>query len=174
MTSTDRRGGSLLDEVDNQSNRTGTSTRAPAASFDKKMLGVAALVTVCVGVLAYVVYSTYAGYVNDPKRQAFFSVVSDSETGEVNDHFPLPTDGQGYPAVNPKTGKRTFYPSESCYWTKDGKAKLQPTYVILNSWLKKPGPTRCPDCGRTVTKSNRMPPDALMQQAWDAQASTKK
>lgn len=137
------------------------------------MVFTALLALFSIGVLGYVIVSTYRSYANDPKRQAIYSVVADSETGEVDEKFPLPSDGKGYPAVNPKTGKRTLYPVEECYWTKDGKAKLKPTYVILNSWFGKKTPTICPDCGRTVTKSNRMPPDALMQAAWDAEQRAK-
>lgn len=96
----------------------------------------------------------------------------DAESGEVFLQFPL--EGTGFPQANPKTGKATLYPAEACYWTKDGRAKLEPTYVVLRTWFGDRNPTKCPDCGRVVTKSNRMPPDALMQQAWDAAQSAKK
>ncbi|MBX3389507.1 MAG: hypothetical protein KF691_08640 [Phycisphaeraceae bacterium] len=173
MTSTERRGGSLMADLESES-RDSARKGPQGRTVGTRMLVSVALAVLSLFVLGYVVYSTFRGYANDPRRQAFFTVVADSETGEVDVHFPLPDDGRGYPAVNPKTGKRTLYPAESCYWTKDGKAKLDPTYVILNGWFEKPGPTKCPDCGRTVTKSNRMPPDALMQKAWDAAESAKK
>lgn len=99
--------------------------------------------------------------------------VVDRETGEQILDFRAPV-GVTFPFVNPKTGKATLFPAEACYWTKDGKAKFPPNYVILNERMGKPGPTRCPECGKTVKLYNPMPPDALMQQAWDAQASTKK
>ncbi len=91
----------------------------------------------------------------------------DSESGEVIDQFSIPR-GETFPYANPKTGKRTLYPVETCFWTKDGKAKFPPTYVILNERLGKPGPTTCPDCGRRVTVYNPTPPNDLMQAAWDA------
>lgn len=99
--------------------------------------------------------------------------VVDSVTGEPIENFRAPR-GATFPFVNPKTGASTLYPAEACYWTKDGKAKFPPTYVILNDRLGKPGPTKCPDCGRTVRLFNPMPPDSLMQQAWDAFQSTQK
>jgi hypothetical protein len=91
----------------------------------------------------------------------------DSESGEVIDQFSIPR-GETFPYANPKTGKRTLFPVETCFWTKDGKAKFPPTYVILNERLGKPGPTTCPDCGRRVTVYNPTPPSSLMQAAWDA------
>lgn len=91
----------------------------------------------------------------------------DSETNETFLEFRA-AKGETFPFVNPKTGKRTLYPAESCYWTRDGKAKFPPTLVILNERLGKPGQTICPDCGRKVKLYNPMPPDNLMQAAWEA------
>lgn len=65
--------------------------------------------------------------------------------------------GDALPVAAPSGGK-TGYPSEQCYWTKDGKTKKEPTYVILNEQLGKDGPTFCPDCGRLVVGHNP-PPD---------------
>lgn len=90
--------------------------------------------------------------------------VVDSETGEVILSFRIP-EKSAYPWKNPKTGRKTLYLPESCYWTKDGKAKLEPTYVILNLVLDKPGKTLCPDCGREVVVHNPMPPANLLQEA---------
>jgi len=47
-----------------------------------------------------------------------------------------------------------WYKAELCYWTKDGKPKDDPTYVILNKNRGKPEPTFCPDCGRLVREHN--------------------
>jgi hypothetical protein len=58
--------------------------------------------------------------------------------------------------VDAPSGK-TGYPAELCYWNKDGSTKSDPTYVILNIYLGKPGPTFCPDCGRLVIGHNPMP-----------------
>ena len=50
----------------------------------------------------------------------------------------------------------------------------EPTYVLLNTWTGKPGPTICPDCGREVTRFNPMPPDQLLIKAYDEQEAKKK
>lgn len=54
------------------------------------------------------------------------------------------------------TGKPMF-PAEVCYWTKDGKPKTDPTFVLLNEYINKPGPTFCPDCDRLVRGLNPAP-----------------
>lgn len=99
--------------------------------------------------------------------------VVDIETGKAIPDYRADK-GATFPFKNPETGKNTLYPAEACYWTKDGKAKFPPNYVVLNERLGKPGPTHCPECGRVVKLYNPMPPDALMQQAWDAAESAKK
>lgn len=176
MTSSSRVSGSLLNETEGvqASSQRKEGGRPPVDLDRRKLFTAIGIAIVAFAVLGYVIVSTVSGFRNDPRRLANFAVVSDSETGEVILQFPLPTDGKGYPAVNPKTGRRTLFPTEACFWTKEGKAKLQPNYVILNTWLGKKGPTLCPECGKTIVRSNPMPPDALMQQAWDAQSSTKK
>lgn len=119
------------------------------------------------GILAYVGWTSYNAYANSPLAESKLATLKDVETGEVFEKFRMP-DGKSFPYVNPKTGKSTLFPAEVCYWTKDGKAKFPPTFVILNERLGKTGPTICPDCGRSVRRFNPMPPDALMQAAWDA------
>src|SRR5262245_3846451 len=56
--------------------------------------------------------------------------------------------------VKAPSGEKTGYPAELCYWTKDGKAKDDPTPVLLNDRIGKSGPTFCPDCGRLVVGHN--------------------
>jgi len=65
--------------------------------------------------------------------------------------------GDTFPVVSPFTGKRTGYHAEACYWTRDGKIKKEPTYVLLNKYKNKSGPTFCPDCGRLVREMNDPP-----------------
>ncbi|MBS0191346.1 MAG: hypothetical protein U0573_09790 [Phycisphaerales bacterium] len=165
MASTQEAKSSLLSDMDAPPQEKKARSVDSDSSGRTRLIATIAFLAVSLAVLGYVAFSSISSYRNDPRRLARFSVVKDSETGEVIKEFPLPD--EGYPAVNPKTGKRTIYPAEACYWTKEGKAKLDPTYVILNAWFGKKDVTRCPDCGRTVTKSNPMPPDALMQKAWD-------
>jgi len=90
--------------------------------------------------------------------------VVDTKTGEVFNDFVIP-ENSTMPWANPKTGEKTLIQGEACYWTKDGKAKLEPTYVILNEMIGKPGPTVCPDCGRTVSAHNPLPPADLLREA---------
>jgi len=88
----------------------------------------------------------------------------DAVTLEVFEDFRIP-EGEGHPYEHPRTGERTLYPAEKCYWTADGKAKLEPTYVLLNGYAGRDGPTACPDCGRGVTLHNPMPPAELLAEA---------
>jgi hypothetical protein len=69
--------------------------------------------------------------------------------------------GETYPVLSPYSHKKTGYPVEKCYWTRDGKRKREPTYVILNEFLGKNGDTICPDCGRIVVGHNPAPPDSI-------------
>jgi hypothetical protein len=83
----------------------------------------------------------------------------DSETG-VGFWHELKA-GEPIPVVSPDTGKNTGFPAELCYWNKDGSVKTDPTFVLLNSWSGKSGPTFCPDCGRLVVFQNPKPgPDS--------------
>ncbi len=90
--------------------------------------------------------------------------VIDTKTGEIIRDFVIPEDST-MPWTNPKTGEKTLIQGEACYWTKDGKAKLEPTYVLLNEMTGKPGPTICPDCGRPVVAHNPLPPADLLREA---------
>lgn len=80
-------------------------------------------------------------------------VFIDAATGKAFNHtLSL---GEKVPVPAP-SGKNTGVPAELCYWTKDGKLKREPTFVLLNEYAipKKSGPTFCPDCGRLVTPLN--------------------
>jgi hypothetical protein len=79
-----------------------------------------------------------------------------SETGMTFEYTVH--EGDQWPVLSPFSKKKTGYPAECCYWTKDGKRKATPTYVILNEDIGKPGDTFCPDCGRLVIGHNPPPP----------------
>jgi hypothetical protein len=81
-------------------------------------------------------------------------VLIDSETNK-SFNYELKA-GENFPVKAPSGGK-TGYPAEACYWTRDGQVKAEPTYVLLNQMLGKPGPTYCPDCGRLVVPRNPRP-----------------
>lgn len=87
----------------------------------------------------------------------------DAKTGKQYLKFKIPPNSR-FPYTNPDTGEATLYPAELCYWTRDGKAKLPPTYVLLNEYAGRPGDTICPDCGRKVVPHNPMPPPSVMSQ----------
>jgi hypothetical protein len=89
----------------------------------------------------------------------------DAKTSEVFNGFRI-SDGDQIPYTNPKTGERTLYPAEACYWNADGTAKLTPTLVFVKAY--QPGveeETVCPDCGRKVVLRNPMPPTDLLEAA---------
>ena len=78
----------------------------------------------------------------------------DSATGKAFEHRIKP--GDVIPVKAP-SGGNTGYPAEACYWTADGKIKQDPTPVLLNSRVGKPGPTFCPECGRLVVMHDPTP-----------------
>lgn len=69
-------------------------------------------------------------------------------------------DGMSFPVEAP-SGKMTGYPAEACYWTADGKAKTEPTYVIVREDYGESGPTFCPDCKRLVRGHNPRPGEGV-------------
>ena len=81
-------------------------------------------------------------------------VLVDASTGKTFTYELQP--GDVFPVRAP-SGQQTGFPAESCYWTKDGQVKPEPTYVLLNRHRNQPGPTFCPDCGRLVTENNPGP-----------------
>jgi hypothetical protein len=62
--------------------------------------------------------------------------------------------GDTIPVKSPHSGKNTGVEAERCFWTKDGKPKNDPTFVLLNSRKGGSEPTFCPDCGRLVVPLN--------------------
>ena len=69
--------------------------------------------------------------------------------------------GDTFPVMSPHSGKRTGYHAEACYWTKDGKIKKEPTYVLMNKYRGVKGPTFCPDCNRLVREMNDPPMEGM-------------
>lgn len=70
--------------------------------------------------------------------------------------------GMTIPVRSPYSGRETGYEAEKCFWTREGTAKDEPTYVLLNEHRaeyrgKKAPPTFCPDCGRLVRSRNPAP-----------------
>jgi hypothetical protein len=78
----------------------------------------------------------------------------DLDTGKPFQHTLV--DGDRVPLLSP-SGKNNGYPAEACYWNADGTPKTEPTWVLLNQFTKKSGPTFCPECGRLVINNNPVP-----------------
>jgi len=78
-----------------------------------------------------------------------------SQTGKAFPHKNVL--GESAPIFSPYSGTNTGYPGVPCYWTASGEVKKEPTWVLMNSYLGKPGPTFCPDCGRLVDPQQPMP-----------------
>ena len=117
-----------------------------------RIVGVIAAVA-ALGVLVYVLRDVLgANAATAASRERVFIC---SKTGKTFDHsIKL---GESLPVESPYSGEKTGYPAEACYWTADGRTKSDPTYVLLNDYAGKSGPTFCPDCGRLVTPLNQAP-----------------
>lgn len=142
----------------------GDASSAPPAEHSSDTASPPSLLSGGLGILVALVLLTTAGWLSyrtlysgeqeplDPP--AIMYICADS--GKTFRHKPQP--GETNPIMSPYSNKKTAYPAEKCYWTKDGKQKLIPTYVLLNEYIGKKEPTICPDCGRLVTLHNPMPP----------------
>src|SRR5262245_18592252 len=80
------------------------------------------------------------------------------------------TVGETEPILSPFTKKNTGWRAEPCYWTKDGKAKKNPTWVLVKARMGLEGKTMCPECGHEVVVHNAdsqrtMPSKELMDAA---------
>ena len=139
------------------------SRRRGGAVQTKTILAIVGAV-VGVGVLAWAIASSSL-FARDPMVDAArLRPAVDVETGQRFPEFRMPND-DAPPWKNPSTGSETVWPAELCYWTRDGKATLQPTLVVLNEYLGQTGKTICPDCGREVVRHNPLPPMELMIEA---------
>ncbi len=161
--------GSIIDEVDTE--RSGRKQAKGEGFLARNKTAVAVVaglaVVVAVGFLLKMAVGPNAG---DPGANSGLRVVMDAETGEVFKNYRIRA-GMSEPYRNPSTGKNTLYEPEACYWTPEGKAKRDATYVILNERLGRPGQTLCPDCGRTVRPHNPAPSHELMAQAYESGVS---
>ena len=91
---------------------------------------------------------------SDVEKMSRGLVMIDTATGNPFNHtLEL---GEKIPVLAP-SGGRTGIPAEKCFWTKEGKAKSDPTYVLMYGDAGKPGPTFCPECGRLVVRQNPPP-----------------
>jgi hypothetical protein len=108
-----------------------------------------------VAVAGFAAFYSLHTFGNDGIDATRYRVYIDAETRKV---FTVELKiGMTGPVLSPDTGKPTAYKAEACYWNADGTTKSTPTYVLLNGYVGKPGPTFCPDCGRLVVPNNRRP-----------------
>jgi len=100
-------------------------------------------------ILCYMVRGFLRG--NTPESASYTTYIC-TETGQSFRHENKM--GETLPIYSRFSGKNTGMPAEACYWTTDGKPKIDPTWVLLNEEIGKSGPTFCPDCGRLVVGHN--------------------
>jgi len=94
-----------------------------------------------------------------------------SETGKTFEYtIKL---GDVLPVESPYSKKKTGYPAQECYWTKDGKVKSEPTYVFLKQLAGQKGPTFCPDCGRLVVLGNPPPLEGVKAPPTEAEMKSR-
>ena len=126
------------------------------------------VVLLCVAGAGWSIWSNTG--LDSATKEANTPLFIDAENGKTF-HMELKV-GMGIPVKSPFTGHMTGYRPELCYWTKDGHVKNDPTPVLMNQDIGKPGPTFCPDCGRLVVHHNPVaiegsrPPPTKAE--WDA------
>lgn len=122
--------------------------------FLESPLGFATIGVAALAVLVLVVVFVWrAVNVDDPTTSRMFM---DAGTSPPTPFRAALTVGMAVPIKAP-SGGNTGFPAETCFWTKDGQTKTDPTYVLVNQAAGRPGPTFCPDCGRLVTVHNPAP-----------------
>lgn len=132
-----------------------TTTPKPVGGPLSGALGVVVFMALfsAAGYLAYNALRVAPPPEPDPPPAVYLCV----ETQKPFDH--IVQKGERIPVLSPHSKRHTGYPTEQCYWTRDGKRRRSPTYVVLNDYLGKPDqPTLCPDCGRVVMHGLKPPP----------------
>lgn len=162
---------SLIDETEHVQapTKSGASAQAQVLKAGKEHFKLAFAI-VCLAAAGVIMAMTLLGGGKSLAELTRYTACIDGETGEAFPQYEVAS-GDVKPYPNPRTGKRTIWPAETCNWTKDGKAKLEPTYILMNEFVGKEGPTICPDCGRKVVFRNPSPPIELMEQAAGAGSS---
>lgn len=126
------------------------------------------LLVIAVAVLIGAVLLAWRGLSSGPNtRIASDRVFMCADCGKLFEHRITLGEIEPIECPNRKCGKKSAWIAETCYWTKDGKAKLEPTYVILKKRMHvdTDEKTYCPDCGREVVGHNPRPPKKLMDEA---------
>ncbi len=155
--------GSLIDDFDRQRQPKGKDGGGGgSAQLPPKNVILAVVILGCLigaAVMGARALRTEAGSL---ERWSQEHTLIDTETGELFVDYRVP-DGSTYPMKNPNTGTTTLMPAEACYWTSDGRAKMEPTWVYVPQGER----VTCPDCGRPVVGRNPRPPVEAMLEALD-------
>lgn len=106
------------------------------------------IAVLCLVALGLAIYECRAYLHGETPGDPNLTMYIDSQTGQTFEHRNAV--GEMTPIVSPFTNQNTGYPAVACWWTADGQIKDQPTWVLMNRAIGKPGPTFCPDCGRLV------------------------
>jgi len=122
------------------------------ASPTGRILGGVFLVA-CIGTAIYSAYSTVSS--DAATLMSTQRMYMDSKTGQAFPHTLAMGDAT---PIDAPSGGKTGFPAEACFWTKDGKIKTDPTWVLLEEYTKSPAtPTFCPDCSHRVVGLNPQP-----------------
>jgi len=124
---------------------------------------------------AWGIYSVYSFTRSSEPDFANYTMYICTETGKTFRHRNQ--EGDTLPLYSRYSGKNTAVPAEPCYWTRDGGVKSDPTWVLVNEFIKKPGPTFCPDCGRLVVGHNPHPGPGIQppptEEEWNARVASR-
>ncbi len=141
----------------------GRGSAGPSA-INKETMKAAFAVVCLLAAVGFGVYQ-FTGGGPDLGSNSLYREVVDSKTNEAFTNFPI-GENTSYPYTNPKTGERTLFPAERCYYTRDGKVKATPTLVFVKQYENEnAGETMCPDCGRPVVRHNPAPAWSLIEEA---------
>ena len=114
----------------------------------------AALATIGATLAALVTWAVWSAMSDPVATAANFRTLMDAQTCRLVE-VRVDENLGPFPVVNPKTGRRTLYPTEVCY-AKPCAARGG-THAILNAYLGKEGPTHCTACGAEVRFHNGGP-----------------
>lgn len=157
---------SLMHEIDAHDSAKASKSHGGSATLPSVPGWAQALIIVAaLGVGGWSVW-TFSGSSNAAESSSRVRAMIDAETGKVFENYQI-REGDKVPFANPETGRATLWPAEMCFWTKDGGAKAEPTYVLLNGYVGIDKPTTCPDCGRAVVPHNPMPPVEVLAKLAD-------
>ncbi|MEQ8843701.1 MAG: hypothetical protein RIB58_02515 [Phycisphaerales bacterium] len=155
--------GSLIDDFDRQRQPERVrSGGGGSGNLPPKNVILAVVILGCLIGAAVFASRTLRSEVGSLERFSRQATLIDTQTGEVFEDFLL-ADGTSFPIENPNTGTATLVPAEACYWTRDGRAKWEPTWVYVPAGER----VTCPDCGRPVVGRNPEPPIELQLEALD-------